>query len=128
MYSFNYNVTEQDYLYFYENHLENDKEGKKIVGLYRAIFLVMILMVISLFGISGNSLLFLFESVGLIALYVVLFFTTKKIILRSVRKQIKHLEKKGDRRCTSNGILRFDEQRITEITEKTEMKVNYTAI
>ena len=129
MYSFNYNITEQDYFDFYKNHLENKKEGKKIVNLYRTIFLVLILTVISLFLTSGaDSLLILFELVGLSALYVVMFFTAEKIILRSVRKQIKHLEKKGDRRFTPNGILTFDEQRITEVTEKTEMKVNYTAI
>ena len=129
MYSFNYNVTEQDYLEFHKNHLRNTKEGKRLIWVYRLLVLTMMIAPIPSildFGFSEPFLTIM--DLMIVTIGIILFICANQFTLWCVSRTIKRQQKKGNAKYTPKGLLSFDEEQIIDVCETSEMKVKYSVL
>ncbi len=129
MYSFNYNVTEQDYLEFNKNHLKNSKEGKSLITVYRLLaFVIAICPIPNLLEIGFSNPFLTIIELLLVMIGVILFICADKFALWCVSIAAKHRKKSGKMNYTPEGTISFDEEQIIDVCETSEMKIKYSVL
>lgn len=129
MFEFKINLDDGDYLLFNQYHLLNSPSGKKLLNVNRFIAPIISLMLIFIFCISGADLgLIIVEAILLGIISIWWLFNSKKKILKSMNKRIMKLKKEGRLPYSNEAILKFDDERIHEITPNTENTTKYSLI
>lgn len=129
MFEFKITLDDDDYLLFNQYHLLNSSSGKKYLLVYRLIVLFICLMVIVIFSIAGADFgLILVEAILMTIFSVLWIGFSKKKILKSMNKRILKLKKEGRLPYSNEAILKFDDEKIHEITPNTENITKYSLI
>lgn len=129
MFVFNINLNDDDYILFNQYHLLNSPSGKKTLLSFRFIIPLICFLVVVIFCLAGSDfLLIIIEAVFMTIFSILWVVFSKNMLLKSMKKRIIKLKKEGRLPYTNEGILRFDEESIQEITPNTETKTNYSLI
>ncbi len=129
MFEFNITLDDNDYLLFNQYHIFNSRSGKKSLIFSRFIVPYICLMVIIIFGIAGSDFeLILIEAIlmTIISIWWIVFY--KKNIIKSINKRIMKMKKVGKLPYSKESIIKFDDEKIHEITPNTESITKYTLI
>ena len=127
MFTFDYTVTTEDYIAFNKNHLECTKAGKSSLLRFRLMFVFLILFTLVIFLLAGADwILFAFEAIALSVAGIILWFSSKRMALSSIRKTV--LKKRAPALFSPNGVLIFDEAAVTDKIAASEVKVAYSSI
>lgn len=129
MFEFKTTLDDEDYLLFNQYHLLNSPLGKKSFMAFRFIIPFICFMFVVIFCIAGSDLqLILIEAIFLTISSILWVGCSKKMILKSMKNRIKKMKKEGRLPYNNEGILKFDDESIHEITPNTESKTNYSLI
>lgn len=129
MFEFKINLDDDDYLLFNQYHLLNSPSGKKSLMSFRFIIPFFCFMIIIIFCIAGSDFeLILIEAIVLTILSILLIGFSKKKLLKSMNKRIIKMKKEGRLPYCNESILKFDDEKIHEITPNTENITKYLLI
>lgn len=128
LFEFKVNV-DDDYLLFNQYQLLNSRAGKRTLLSFNFIVPFVCLAFILIFIVADFDFqLILFEAIMLRILSILWICYSKKIIFKSIKKNIMKMKKEGRLPYTKEAILKFDDESIHEITPNTESKTNYSMI
>lgn len=129
MFEFKIILNDDDYLLFNQYHLLNSPSGKKSLLAFRFIIPFICLMVIVIFCIAGSDYgLILIEAILMTIFSVLWIGFSKKMILKSMNNRIIKMKKEGRLPYSNEAILKFDDEKIHEITPNTENIAKYSLI
>ena len=129
MFQIKNSITEHDYLAFNEYHLLHSEQGKRAINMFRILTPVLSLLVIVIFWIAEVSqVLLITEIIALSIVSIVMAFYSKKILLKSVKKNIRKLEKDGKLPFNKESTITFNDDSLHEKTIQTETSIQYAAI
>lgn len=129
MFQINNSITTEDYLTFNEYHLLHSEQGKRAINMYRILAPVLSLFAIVIFWIADVSqVLLITEIIALSIVSIVMAFYSKKMLIKSVKKNIRKLEKDGKLPFSKESTITFNDDNIHEKTVQTETRVQYSAI
>ncbi len=129
MFEFKINLDDEDYLLFNQYHLLNSPSGKKSLMSFRFIIPFFCFMIIVIFCIAGSDFeLILIEAIVLTILSILWIGFSKKKLLKSMNKRIIKMKKEGRLPYSNEAILKFDDEKIHEITPNTENITKYLLI
>lgn len=129
MFEFNVELNDEDYIQFNQYHMINSPMGKRNLMIYRAIIPIVCFFVISIFWMAGvDGLLIFFEFVPLTILSLLWVIGSKRIIIRSVKRNINRLKKEGRLPYEKQYVVKFQEEIIHEITSEEESKIKYSKV
>ena len=129
MFEFNITLDDNDYLLFNQYHLFNSRSGKNSLIFFRFIIPCICIMVIFIFWIAGSDFeLILIEAILMAIISIWWIVYSKKSIFKSINKRIKKVKKEGRLPYSNESILKFDEEKIHEITPNTENITKYSLI
>ena len=125
----NINLTEEIYLSFNIFHALESCNGKKMVARSRLIFSVaMLFLILMMFLSIGISPISVGTALFLAIFLIVYMLTFKKVLVRSITKQIKNLQKTGKLPYDAQSSLAFYDDRIVEISPSKRMEQNYDTL
>ena len=129
MFEFKINLDDEDYLLFNQYHLLNSPSGKKSLMSFRFIIPFFCFMIIVIFCIAGADFeLILIEAIVLTVLSILWIGFSKKKLLKSMNKRIIKMKKEGRLPYSNEAVLKFDDEKIHEITPNTENITKYLLI
>ena len=129
MFEFKITLDDNDYLLFNHYHIFNSRSGKKSLIFYRFIIRYICLMIIFIFWIVGSDFeLIIIEAILMAIISIWWIIYGKKSILKSINKRIIKVKKEGRLPYSNESILKFDEEKIHEITPNTENIMKYSLI
>ena len=129
MFEFKINLDDEDYLLFNQYHLLNSPSGKKSLMSFRFIIPFFCFMIIVIFCIAGSDFeLILIEAIVLTILSILWIGFSKKKLLKSMNKRIIKMKKEGRLPYSNESILKFDDEKIHEITPNAENITKYLLI
>jgi hypothetical protein len=129
MFEFKITLNDDDYILFNQYHLLNSPSGKKSLMSLRFIIPFICFMFITIFCIAGSDFeLILIESILMTIISIFGIGFSKKKILKSMNKRIIKLKKEGRLPYSNEAILKFDDEKIHEITPDTENVTKYSLI
>lgn len=129
MFEFHIFLDDNDYLLFNQYHLLNSPSGKKTLMSFRLIIPFLCFMVLVIFCIVGSDFkLILTEAIMMTVFSVLWIGYSKKMILRSMNSRVKQMKKEGRLPYSNEAILKFDDEKIHEITPNTENVIKYSLI
>ena len=129
MFEFNIVLTEQDYIRFNQYHMTHSANGKKAILLLRLLMPIISLCALLIFVVAdADPTLILIEAIVLGLLSIFFIFYGKKILLKSVAKNISKLKKDGKLPFNQESTITFDETHILEKTDLNESKISYQII
>lgn len=129
MFEFKITLDDNDYLLFNQFHLFNSRSGKIFLLYYRFIIPFICFMIIVIFCIAGSDFeLILIEAILMAIISIWWIRYSKKKILKSMNNRIKKMKKEGRLPYSNEAILKFDEEKIHEITPNTENITKYSLI
>ena len=128
---FEYKITldDNDYLIFNQYHLLNSNSGKKYLKTTRFFVPFIFFMFVVIFCIAGADFeLILIEAILMTILSVLWIGFSEKLILKSMNKRILKMKRESRLPYSNEAILKFDEEKIHEITPNTENKTYYSMV
>ena len=129
MYQFKNSVTEDDYLAFNEYHLLHSAQGKKAVNMFRILTPILSLLAIVIFWVANVSQeLLVAEIIALSLVSIIMAFYSKKMLLKTIKNNLKRLKKDGKLPFSKETTIIFDEERIHEKSIEAESSILYTSI
>ncbi|WP_024294466.1 YcxB family protein [Lacrimispora indolis] len=129
MFEFNIFLDDNDYLLFNQYHLLNSPSGKKSLMSFRLIIPFLCFMVLVIFCIAGSDFeLILIEAIMMTVFSILWIGYSKKIILKSMNNRVIQMKKEGRLPYSNEAILKFDNEKIHEITPNTENVIKYSLI
>lgn len=129
MFEFKITLNDDDYLLFNQYHLLNSPSGKKSLMSFRFIIPFICFMFIVIFCIAGSDFeLILIESILMTIISIFWIGFSKKKILKSMNRRITKIKKEGRLPYSNEAILKFDDEKIHEITPNTENVTKYSLI
>jgi hypothetical protein len=129
MFEFKISLNDDDFILFNQYHFLNSTLGKRTLLTLRFIIPFICFILVVIFFIAGSDLLFTIIEAILLTISSILWVSdSKKLILNSIKIRIKKLKKEGRLPYSNEGILKFDDESIHEITPSTENKTNYSLI
>ena len=129
MYQFINSVTEDDYLAFNEYHLLHSTQGKRVLMTHRLLTPSISLFAIVVFWIADVSReLLITEMIGLGLLSIVMTISSKKRILKTVKRNIARFKRDGKLPFSKDTIITFDEDHVHEKSNETETRIQYSMI
>ncbi len=129
MFELSYKLTDKDYIDFNEYHLFNSTSGKKSLWLIRCIFPAVSLVFILYHLATGYDPLTLIIEVGLFAIISVIFFLlSKKLLLISLKQNIKRLRKDGKLPYIPEAKLTFGDEQVVDEGPKTSTTIKYSML
>lgn len=130
MFEFKIALNDDDYLLFNQYHLLNSPMGKRNLKYFRLIIPFFCFLVVVIFSLAESDfLLVLNEAIAMTILSILWIVFSKKIILKSMKKNIIKMRKDGKLPYSNEeAILRFDDESVHEITPSTENKMKYSMI
>lgn len=129
MFEFNITLDDNDYLLFNQYHLFNSRNGKNFLRYYRFLAPFVSLIVIAIFYMAGSDFeLILLEAILMTIISIWFIGFSKKKIIKFMKVRIKKVKKEGRLPYSNESILKFDEEKIHEITPNTENITKYSLI
>ena len=129
MFQIKNSITKDDYLSFNQYHLLHSEQGKRAINMYRIVTPVLSLLAIVIFWIAEVSqMLLITEIIALSIVSIVMAFYSKKLLLKSIKKNIRKLEKDGKLPFNKESTITFNDDSFQEKTIQTETSIQYTAI
>lgn len=129
MFEFHIFLDDNDYLLFNQYHLLNSPSGKKSLMSFRLIIPFLCFMVLVIFCIVGFDFeLILIEAIMMTIFSVLWIGYSKKMILKSMNRRVIQMKKEGRLPYSNEAILKFDDEKIHEITPNTENIIKYSLI
>lgn len=129
MYEFNIALGEDDYLLFNKYHFLNSAIGKKNLMTFKIIIPLICYTFVFLSNIFNSDIqLVLIETIVMTILTILWIGNSKKILLNSMRKNIRKMKKVGKLPYNKDLILKFTDDIILEITPNSEYKTKYSVI
>lgn len=129
MFEFKITLDDDDYSLYNQYHLLNSPSGKKTLMYFRLIIPFISFMVVVIFSIADSDfLLILIEAILMTILSVLWIAYSKKILLKSMKKNIKNSKREGKLPYNNEAILKFDDESVHEIAPNTENKTKYSMI
>lgn len=131
MYTFTIQLTEEDYIRFNVAHFFNSPMSKKNKFTMQYITPLLMLLLAPLAALflhrsTGVPPVFVYAAFGIaILLYMIRF---KNFINSTIKKNIQKMEKSGKLPFDKNSTLTFSQDQITDVSEKGETKIYYTAL
>ena len=129
LFQFNITLTEEDYLAFNQFHAFESAQGKKMVTRSRLFitFLVMFALTVIVL-VRGLTLYSAIVTVFLGLVHLIYMLVYKKILIRSLKAQIKRMEKTGRLPYDSESTLAFYEDKLVETSASTCVEQKYSII
>ncbi|MBU1142561.1 MAG: YcxB family protein [Firmicutes bacterium] len=129
MFQIKNSITKDDYLVFNQYHLLHSEQGKRAINMFRILTPVVSLLAIVIFWIAEVSqTLLIAEIIALSIVSIVMAFYSKKILLKSIKKNIRKLEKDGKLPFNKETTITFNDDSLHEKTIHTETSIQYAAI
>jgi hypothetical protein len=129
MFEFKITLDDDDYLLFNQYHLLNSSSGKKYLISARFFIPFICFMVVVIFCVAGSDFeLVLIEAILMTIFSVLWIGYSKKKILKSMNKRILKMKRDGRLPYSNEAILKFEDEKIHEITPNTENITKYSMI
>lgn len=129
MFSYDYTVTEEDYVTFNDHHMQNTEVGKKALFHIKIIMPILALFVVLIFLLAeADVYLIITEAVAMLIISVLWVIFAKKFFLCSLRRKIKKQMLKNSQLFSPKGRLEFDEEKIVDVSDKIEIKTSYSSV
>ncbi len=129
MFTYDYTVTENDYLTFNRYTLEHIPEGKRSVWIFRGTFAVIALLLVVIFWLSGVEwFLTLTVTIALAIATVVYGLCAKRQIMKVVEKQMRRAEKKGTPLYSKAGIITFNDDAMQDNDGRMDVRIPYQSL
>lgn len=127
MFTFQYEISENDYYEFNRFQLWNTPENKKQILLYRFMYPLrfMILATILSFALKRYNLIF-YTYFGLCSIFWVVSY--RKLLEYAIRRNIARIKKIGRLPYSASGTLSFFENELTDFSPISQMKIPYSSI
>lgn len=129
MFEFKITLDDGDYLLFNQYHLLNSPVGKKNLMTFKMIIpFICFMFVAVIFIVNPDFQLLLIEAILMTILSILWICYSKKIVLKSMEKNLKKLKKEGRLPYSNEAIIKFDDESIHEISPNTENKTKYSLV
>ncbi|WP_313076073.1 YcxB family protein [Lacrimispora sp.] len=129
MFEFKITLSDDDYLLFNQYHLLNSLSGKKYLMSIKFVCPLICFMFIVILYIAGSDFkLILSETIFMTIISIFWIIFSKRKILKSMNKRITKMKKEGRLPYSNQAILKFDDEKIHEITPNTENVTKYSLI
>lgn len=129
MFIINNSMTKEEYIEFNEYHLTHSNEGKKMFKMLHLLTPIISLCIISIYYVITDNLLVVSITAIILALITLLFsLNIKKIIFKSLKKNINNLEKNGKLPFSNESTIILDDDFIREKTSLTESNIKFESI
>lgn len=114
---------------FNQYHVIHSQTGKKAILSTKFLYLILTALVILVFYVTADNFeTFLFKAAAMAIVAAIGIIFTKKLILGSVKRQIKNLKKSGRLPYSTSSIVIFEAEDIQEITQTSESKTSYCLV
>ena len=128
-FSFNVNLSEEDYFKFNKFVMLRSHYGKKQIRQLRVITAVLAVLLMLLFAFAwGFSLSTLIGIIPMAILFGALEIIIPKILTLSLKWQIKGMKKSGKMPYTPTSVIEFYDERWGETSEDTKTELSYSGI
>lgn len=122
-------IKDQDYLAYNSCFLKKTDVGKRYLRNYKLQGPLMLLVILAAFAVFGLNLKTTLVLAGLYAIFSVLWFLiAEKMLWRKTKSNLKKMRKHGKLPYTEKSKMEFDDDKITETTDKGEHSIGYDKI
>lgn len=129
MYAYKISLSEKEYIQFNEYHLLHSAVGKKALLQHKIVLpLLSLLIIIIFFSAKADMNLIIIESIFLGICSIMWIIYSKKIVMKSFKKNIEKIKKEGRLPFESETTVTFDDQGIIEKSSNAETKTSYSVV
>lgn len=126
MYTFQYLVTADEYLEFGLHHNYSIPAHRKRVTMQRYLIPVLYMLLAFVLGSSSEYPIIYYITFGIASVLWILL--SRKIIITSIRKNMKAMERSGKPPFGQDNTVVFGEEKVTTTTKDTETSASYSGI
>ena len=127
MYTFNYNISEEDYYEFILYESRNRLHNRKGINLYRYICFLLYMLIATILAFTSKNYILpcIYFGAAAYMLWRIFRIRTQEYTLR---KSVERMQKDGKRLYSESGTLIFNNEHIIDSSSVSETKIPYSSI